>query len=366
MVLSLSSCFWGADGFNVIEERTSQTKECMMQWGNMMRKRAKIEELYAIELQNMLSEATGLIEYGTTRSACSVLFSEVEAAIKRSHNLSEFIINSCVNPIQSFEADMNKSRREQLEVAWVAKSENEKLHRSYLQAVSTHDELKGQLDTASQLRSSSTFAIDERSTLIQKDLNAAKRSAAITAEKLSSDSESFRLGLQNAFDALEEHELERIVFLKEQLTIFVNALCQSAEKEVELRGRIRDSVSVITPRYDVEAFIASRKTGTMSKFSPVLQTPTEMEDDTVGDKMSVAVDRRQEELPPIENENKEIEIEFIGTCKATHKYIGRDRDELDLQEGDLLNIVEKHSEAWWIVERQGRLGLVPSSFISES
>ncbi|KAL4636198.1 nostrin isoform X4 [Arapaima gigas] len=59
------------------------------------------------------------------------------------------------------------------------------------------------------------------------------------------------------------------------------------------------------------------------------------------------------------------ELQNIGKCKALYDFISERDDELNLKEGDLLNILEKNDNGWWYGSLNGQKGHFPSTYVEE-
>ena len=55
---------------------------------------------------------------------------------------------------------------------------------------------------------------------------------------------------------------------------------------------------------------------------------------------------------------------MLNVCKAAYEYIGAQDDELTIQPGDIITIVQKQGE-WWQGELNGKVGLFPANYVEE-
>ncbi|XP_066497519.1 nostrin [Hoplias malabaricus] len=71
-------------------------------------------------------------------------------------------------------------------------------------------------------------------------------------------------------------------------------------------------------------------------------------------------------LPHAEAETvKGAELCSIGKCKALYDFTSDRTDELNIKEGDHLNILQKDNSGWWYGEMNGERGLFPSTYVEE-
>ncbi len=56
--------------------------------------------------------------------------------------------------------------------------------------------------------------------------------------------------------------------------------------------------------------------------------------------------------------------ELVEVVKALYSYTATEPDELSVQAGDTLSVLQKDvQEGWWLVQRGGCCGLVPENFV---
>ncbi|KAM6972331.1 proto-oncogene vav [Aplochiton taeniatus] len=59
-------------------------------------------------------------------------------------------------------------------------------------------------------------------------------------------------------------------------------------------------------------------------------------------------------------------VRYSGIARARYDFSARDRSELSLREGDIINIISKKAQnGWWKGEVYGRVGLFPSNYVEE-
>ncbi|XP_018596998.1 nostrin isoform X2 [Scleropages formosus] len=59
------------------------------------------------------------------------------------------------------------------------------------------------------------------------------------------------------------------------------------------------------------------------------------------------------------------ELPNIGKCKALYDFISDREDELNIKEGDLLDILEKNDNGWWYGSLNSQKGYFPSTYVEE-
>ncbi|KAF7709611.1 hypothetical protein HF521_016461 [Silurus meridionalis] len=66
-----------------------------------------------------------------------------------------------------------------------------------------------------------------------------------------------------------------------------------------------------------------------------------------------------------EEARKCAEVCSVGKCKALYDFSSEKKDELNMKEGDLLNILRKDNSGWWYGELNGKRGHFPYNYVEE-
>ncbi|XP_059418507.1 nostrin [Carassius carassius] len=64
-------------------------------------------------------------------------------------------------------------------------------------------------------------------------------------------------------------------------------------------------------------------------------------------------------------EDKGSELCSVGRCKALYSFTSEREDELNINEGDVLDIFQKDDTGWWFGELNGQRGHFPSTYVEE-
>ncbi|XP_060784799.1 nostrin [Neoarius graeffei] len=68
---------------------------------------------------------------------------------------------------------------------------------------------------------------------------------------------------------------------------------------------------------------------------------------------------------PQEKTRECAELCSVGKCKALYDFSSEKKDELNMKEGDLLNILQKDNSGWWYGELNGKRGHFPYNYVEE-
>lgn len=66
-----------------------------------------------------------------------------------------------------------------------------------------------------------------------------------------------------------------------------------------------------------------------------------------------------------DDEWNETPLNYIGRCIAQYDFKATRDDELSIQSGDNINIIEKRNDGWWKGELRSTIGLFPSTYVRE-
>ena len=55
----------------------------------------------------------------------------------------------------------------------------------------------------------------------------------------------------------------------------------------------------------------------------------------------------------------------VGSCEVQYSYAANQSDELTIEPGDIINIIDKTDQDWWSGELNGSVGIFPASYVQE-
>lgn len=68
--------------------------------------------------------------------------------------------------------------------------------------------------------------------------------------------------------------------------------------------------------------------------------------------------------PPPAYQDSENE-RVLESCTAIYDFEATDDDQLEIKEGDVINVIEKGDDGWWRGEKDGRQGIFPASYVKQ-
>lgn len=55
----------------------------------------------------------------------------------------------------------------------------------------------------------------------------------------------------------------------------------------------------------------------------------------------------------------------IGECEVLYAYQAQQDDELNINPGDIIKIIDKYDAEWWQGELNGTVGIFPASYVQD-
>ncbi|KAM9484268.1 nostrin [Salvelinus alpinus] len=124
-------------------------------------------------------------------------------------------------------------------------------------------------------------------------------------------------------------------------------------KKTPFRSRLRSSIIYKGPPQSVTSAEASSVEVNQVYTAVIQDTAAPGECGSVNGAMSLTDDKEGEEWCS------------IGKCKAVYDFTSDRDDELNMKEGDLLDIYQKEDSGWWYGILNGQIGHFPSTYIEE-
>ncbi|KAI6078015.1 Proline-serine-threonine phosphatase-interacting protein 1-like protein [Aix galericulata] len=185
-------------------------------------------------------------------------------------------------------------------------------------------------------------------------------------------------------------ECDRITILRNSLWVHCNQLSMQCVKDDELYEEVRVSLENCVVESDIDYFIKSKMTGTqppgaigyenyysrepnrgnssptqscgmMKRFSGLLHGSSKNNAESI-----------TPSAPPLEKAdgvyasifvNEQARITSSQDYRVLYDYTAQNMDELDINEGDIVAVIEESEDGWWTAERNGQRGFVPGSYL---
>ncbi|XP_043104072.1 nostrin isoform X2 [Puntigrus tetrazona] len=112
----------------------------------------------------------------------------------------------------------------------------------------------------------------------------------------------------------------------------------------------------------------SMRSAAINKSAPTAQTPDTTAEEPSAETAGVAHNNTDgQQSGPVNGSTSESEEDkgSLGRCKALYSFTSEKEDELNINEGDVLDIFQKDDTGWWFGELNGRRGYFPSTYVKE-
>ncbi|CAL8355889.1 unnamed protein product [Lota lota] len=410
MPLQFKDVFWGVDfisnvGYEAILQRLCDGRRTCKDMEEILKMRASAEEKYGKELVAIARKTGGIYEINTLRNS----FDEVKTQIEKIGLFHLHLSGTLKEEAKSIETfrEQQKEQKKKFEFL-MDKVQKTKvcLHKKTIESKKSYEQRCKEADEAEQVAVKIASAPSATPKQTEKLQNKSKqcREAADEAEKLYMSNieqldkirlewESTHVSTCEVFQQLEE---ERITFIRNALWMHSNHLSLQCVKDDECYEDLRNTLEKCAIVEDNNCFMDMKGTGPNPpapiKFENYYERQTTAENgDTAG---FVGVMKRFTTLlqgsnlcssrtnvsEPVTQSQGELEDgvyasisgfpkeptcgEFSEEFKAMYDYVAQGDDELSVSAGDIVMVIEQGDDGWWMVERNGRFGLVPGSYLT--
>ncbi|NXY46694.1 PPIP1 protein, partial [Ceuthmochares aereus] len=188
-------------------------------------------------------------------------------------------------------------------------------------------------------------------------------------------------------------ECDRITILRNSLWVHCNQLSMQCVKDDELYEEVRVSLENCVVESDIDYFIKTKMTGTqppdaigyenyysreanrssssptqscgmMKRFSELLHGSSKNNTESAAPSVPPIAEKTDGVYASI-FVNDQAGITSSQDYRVLYDYTAQNMDELDISEGDFVDVIEKNEDGWWTVERNGQRGFVPGSYLEK-
>ncbi|OCT89354.1 hypothetical protein XELAEV_18017974mg [Xenopus laevis] len=365
---------------------------------DLLKLRAQAEEKYGKELVQIAKKAGGQTEINKLRESFETLKTHIEN-IGNSHIQLALTLREEIRSLEEFR-ERQKEVRKKYENAMERLQRNKvSLYKKTMDSKKSYEQRCREAEEAEQNHERLVSLGNPKQ--IEKSQNKAKhcREAAEESDLLYKNNidllEKARIEWEtehsNTCEAFQLQETDRISILRNSLWVQCNHFSGQCVHDDEMMEEVRQALEQCDVTAELDLFIQSKTTGTVPP-EPVLY---EGYCNGIGPNMQGGSAKMMKrishllygcggstknlaELPAVNNTTAAKEdtvYASIPTAAASHEkledysvlydYSAQNSDELDVTAGDVVRVIEEGDDGWWTVERNGRIGLVPGSYLGK-
>ncbi|XP_067829624.1 proline-serine-threonine phosphatase-interacting protein 1-like isoform X2 [Heptranchias perlo] len=412
--LRFKDAFWCPEftsdvGHEVLLERLQEGRKMCKDMEELLKLRALAEEKYGKELVHIARKAGGQMEINTLRIAFDSLKQQLEN-IGNLHIQLAGMLKEEVKRLEDFRERQKETRKKYESAMERIQKSKVALYKKTLDSKKSYEQKCKEADEAEQSSERTNCTGNQKQ--IEKSQNKARQSrdAVNNAERVYQQNvdqldkirEEWEQEHINTCEVFHQQECDRINNLRNSLWMHCNQLSLQCVKDDELYEETRKVLELCDIDADIDCFIQKKMTG--------LNPPAPIVYENYYDKFSAAenntvassrnggmmkrffpnfsyLPNRITNLLPGHNSKSNSsnsigatvtppEDLYASVAVAQHEnpnnyrvlydYSAQNNDELDITANDIIQITNEGEDGWWTANRNGRSGLVPSTYLEKA
>ncbi|XP_026189582.1 proline-serine-threonine phosphatase-interacting protein 1-like isoform X2 [Mastacembelus armatus] len=410
--LMFKDAFWGSDftcsaGYDAVIQRLREGRQMCKDVEELLKMRALAEEKYGKELVTIARKAGGQTEISTLRASFDQLKTQIENIGNFHIQLSD-ILKEEVKKIEAFRERQKEQRKKFESIMEKVQKKKASLFKKTMESKKNYVLRCRDADEAEQVAEKTTVTSKNS----EKTRQRAKqhRQAASEAEKqylnntiqLESVRQDWEETHRGTCEVFQQLEGDRISMLRCALWDHCNHLSIQCVKDDEFYEEVRKLLEKCDIMTDNNCFIEMKSTGLTPPEPIVFENYYQMEmstdsngqalftggenmlrcsDSSLGSSVSINTPQNTlSALTPIAETSDDGYAPLPGLRQeatsarlpaeedffiALYEYTAREVDELSVNRGDVVRVLEKEEDGWWTVERNGLSGLVPGNYLGK-
>ncbi|XP_072348883.1 proline-serine-threonine phosphatase-interacting protein 1-like isoform X2 [Scyliorhinus torazame] len=402
--LRFKDAFWCPEftsyiGHEVLLERLQEGRKMCKDMEELLRLRAFAEEKYGKELVNIARKAGGQMEINTLRRAFDSLKQQLEN-IGNLHIQLAVMLKDEVKRLEDFRERQKETRKKYESAMDHVQKSKVALYKKTLDSKKNYEQKCKEADEADQSaeRANSTGnqkQIEKSQNKVKQSrdtVNDAERVYQQNVEQLDKTRQEWEQEHINTCEVFHQQECDRINNLRNSLWMHCNQLSLQCVKDDELYEETRKVLELCDIDADMDCFIQKKMTGLNPpapiKYENYYNKLSTTENRTVASSRNGGVLKRISHLlpghtsksnssnslnvtvpPPAEDLYASVVVipqKNPNSYRVIYDYTAQNGDELDITTNDIIQITDESEDGWWTASRNGRSGLVPSTYLEKA
>ncbi|KAE8617042.1 hypothetical protein XENTR_v10008964 [Xenopus tropicalis] len=407
--LEFKNAFWCTDltlntGYEIILQRMLDGRKMCKDVEDLLKQRAQAEEKYGKELVQIAKKAGGQTEINKLQESFETLKNQIEN-IGNSHIQLAVTLREEIQSLEEFR-ERQKEVRKKYENAMERLQKNKvSLYKKTMDSKKSYEQRCREAEDAEQNYERLVALGNPKQ--IEKSQNKAKhcKDAAEEADRLYKNNiellEKARIEWEtehsNTCEAFQLQETDRISILRNSLWVQCNHFSSQCVRDDEMMEEVRQTLEQCDVTTEIDFFIQSKTTGKVPP-APVLYEGYcngFLPESSIGPNMQGGSNKMMKRIsnllsgcggstknltefqagfntPAAKEETVYASIPTAHVAQAEvedysvlYDYSAQNSDELDITAGDVVRVLEEGDDGWWTVERNGKIGLVPGSYLGK-
>ncbi|XP_038640358.1 proline-serine-threonine phosphatase-interacting protein 1-like isoform X3 [Scyliorhinus canicula] len=402
--LRFKDAFWCPEftsyiGHEVLLERLQEGRKMCKDMEELLRLRAFAEEKYGKELVHIARKAGGQMEINTLRIAFDSLKQQLEN-IGNLHIQLAVMLKDEVKRLEDFRERQKETRKKYESSMDHVQKNKVALYKKTLDSKKNYEQKCKEADEADQSTERANSTGNQKQ--IEKSQNKAKQSRDAVndaervyqqnVEQLDKTRQEWEHEHINTCEVFHQQECDRINNLRNSLWMHCNQLSLQCVKDDELYEETRKVLELCDIDADMDCFIQKKMTGLNPpapiKYENYYNKLSTTENRIVASSRNGGVMKRISHLlpghtsksnssnslnvtvpPPAEDLYASVVVvqqENPNSYRVIYDYTAQSGDELDITANDIIQITDESEDGWWTASRNGKSGLVPSTYLEKA
>ncbi|XP_060611705.2 proline-serine-threonine phosphatase-interacting protein 1 [Anolis sagrei] len=411
--LQFKDVFWCKEftvhaGYDALLQRLLDGRKMCKDVEDLIKQRAQAEERYGKELVQIARKAGGQTEINTLKASFEILKQQIES-VGNLHLQLALMLKEEVKALEEFR-ERQKEQRKKYE-GTMERAQKNKLSmykktmeskKNYDQKCKDADEAEGAFEKISAAgNQKQTEKSQTKAKQCKEAANEAERVYKQNIELLDQARVTWEQEHISTCEAFQLQECDRITILRNSLWVHCNQLSTQCVKDDELYEEVRLSLEKCNIDSDMDCFVQSKMTGTeppaaigyenyydratpandrvtptkschspiqacgmMKRFSGLLHGNNRNAADVVIPSAPPIAEKPDGVYAAI-NVTQPEENALPQDYKVLYDYTAQNEDELDIQAGDIVTVIEVGEDGWWTAELDDEHGFVPGSYLEK-